>query len=101
MRESRVFGSGARAWEWQSGSQDDGYSRDTFYRFRDLYEPRGELAFQQAMLRKPLLKNRVDPAPESRRVALSPELVAYGQIVIAIELRKLDFSISPAGMQSI
>ena len=78
-----------------------GYSRDSFYRFKELYNTGGELALQELTRKKPLLANRTAPEIEAAILALSLEQPAFGQIRIANEIRQRGHSISPAGVRSV
>ena len=78
-----------------------GYGRDSFYRFKDLYDKGGELALQEISRKKPILANRTAPEIAERIVEFSMEQPAFGQIRVANEMRKLGHSISPAGVRGV
>ncbi len=77
------------------------YSRDSFYRFKELYENGGEEALMDISKKKPLLKNRVPEHVEKAVVDLATDNPALGQLRAANELQKRGVMVSSTGVRSI
>ena len=78
-----------------------GYSRDSFYRFKELYDQGGELALQEVSRRKPNIKNRIEEEIEKEVIQLAVEQPALGQLRVSNELKKKGVFISQSGVRCV
>lgn len=78
-----------------------GYSRETFYRYKEAVDAGGVEALMDKSRRKPNLKNRVDDAIEKAVIEIAIEFPAYGQLRASNELRKRGIFVSASGVRSI
>lgn len=78
-----------------------GFSRDTFYRYKELMEEGGMDNLVDRTRRNPNLKNRVDQATEDAVKQMAIDFPAYGQVRASNELRQIGIIISASGVRSV
>ena len=78
-----------------------GYSRDTFYCYKELFEESGELGLKEVSRRKANIKNRIPWDVETRVVGFAIENPAFGQTRASNELKKEGVFISPCGVRCV
>ena len=78
-----------------------GYSRVTFYHYKELYETGGEEALREMSRKKPCIKNRVPDYVERAVVDVAISHPAFGQLRASNELKKQGIMVSSSGVRSV
>ena len=78
-----------------------GYSRYSFYRFKELYEQGGESALLGVSRRQLYEKNRMESQIDEEVCRLALEKPAWGQLRISNELMAQGIFVSPSGVRLI
>ncbi|MEM6812754.1 MAG: IS481 family transposase [Pseudomonadota bacterium] len=78
-----------------------GFSRDTFYRYREAYDENGVEGLLETNRSRPNKKNRVNQVIEDAVIKFAFDEPAYGQTRVSNELRKKGIDVSPCGVRSI
>lgn len=78
-----------------------GYSRDSYYRFKKLYDNGGELALKNLDRRKPMYKNRISAVIEREVVEIALDYPNYGQEKVSRLLKARNTNISASGVRAI
>jgi hypothetical protein len=78
-----------------------GYSRDSFYRFKELYDTGGAAALIELSRQQPNIRNRAAPEIEAAVVELAVAQPAWGQLRVANDLAKRGLAVSASGVRSI
>jgi transposase InsO family protein len=78
-----------------------GYSRDSFYRIKELFETGGLLALKEVSRKKPNYKNRIEPEIEQAIVQMAKDQPALGQLRVSNELKKKGIFVSPCGVRCV
>jgi hypothetical protein len=78
-----------------------GYSRDSFYRFQELYEQGGEMALLELSRQRPNIRNRVAAEIEAAVLELAVAQPAWGQLRVANALAQRGLTVSALGVRSV
>ena len=78
-----------------------GYSRDTFYRYKQAVEEGGVEALIESSRRKPNLRNRCAPEVEEAILEIALEEPTIGQLRVSNQLHQRGMILSPAGVRGV